>query len=92
MAATADEAEALRINNEGKSVEDASRLRSAQDDQSISDPVNTGHHEPTPEERGSASIESQTGQDECSEKPYSSFSTREKWVIIVLISLASVFS
>lgn len=90
MAGTVNQEEALRIKSEPK-LEEAPVHGQAKEGQfeQNSDILDQHHRDGTDL---ATDIE---GQDEAvavQEKPYSAFTSGEKWIIIILISLASVFS
>lgn len=94
MAETTNDEEALRIESEIKREAGTPAGAQVQDDQPQASPdyTATDDHEDTDVGRAWPAAKSLNVPAEIPDKPYSSFSSKEKWVIIVLISLASVFS
>jgi hypothetical protein len=87
MAETTNDEEALRVKCEGKSDEALGPPRKLSPDQ-----ADVGcEHESGDKDRTTIDQAQQATVSD-PDKPYSAFTTREKWGIIVLISLASIFS
>jgi len=95
MAETINEEAALKIKSESEQQRGGAKPHGQVEEKQPQSGASTdsiGDHGHTDVERASTPVEIQDGQATRSDKPYSAFSSKEKWVIIVLISLASVFS